>query len=106
MGGKVSGSLSKVLWALKDYSALSPSLPFFPWPLEKVSKTTMRVCLSSQDTARQEASWTIEREAALITPSGGTGQQEGGGIPPGLQESHQDAGETREAAVLDTGNPP
>lgn len=32
-------------------------LPFFPWPLAKESKTTVRVCLSSHDMLRQEASW-------------------------------------------------
>lgn len=42
--------------------AQPPSSPFFPWPLAKKSKTTVRVCLSSQDTARQEASWTRKRQ--------------------------------------------
>lgn len=95
------------LGALEDHSALLLSLPFFPWPLEKVSKTTVRVCLSSQDTARQEASWIRERQVALITPCGGEGHEDGAGIPLGLQESHRDAGETREAGrqLLDTVNP-
>lgn len=96
------------LGALEDHSTLPLSLPFFPWPLEKVSNTTVRVCLSSQDTARQEASWTRKRQVALITLSGGAGHQNGAGTPPGLQESHWDTGDTREAGrqLLDTVNPP
>lgn len=46
----------------RGHSPLPPSLPFFPWPLAKLSKTTVRVCLSSQDTDRQEASWTRKRQ--------------------------------------------
>lgn len=85
--------------------AQPPGLPFFPWPLEKKSKTTVRVCLSSQDTARQEASWTRKRQAALITPSGWGGHKDGAGTPPALQDFPWGYQRSRMTAVLDTVNP-
>lgn len=60
------------------------SLPFFPWPLVKLSKTTVSVCLSSQETARQEAS--CGRDSSNHTFWKGK--------TAGLQESHRGTSET------------
>lgn len=71
----------------REHSIVVLSLPFFPWPVVKLSKTTVSVCLSSQETARQEAS--CGRDSFNHTFWKGKTE--------GLQESHQGAHETRKS---------